>query len=162
MVGYSLRVPGFNALVVGLLLLQGAPARSSGLMTEKRTAEIVNSGSTNAPGYQISVDESGHVKYTPGKRRNAVGFQEPEHEIEAVIAPEMVKRFFADIDRAGPLSKLPAGHCMKSASFGTVTFVKMGGEQSPDISCPDSDPRIEALYKDAQAIRDAIKTAHSK
>jgi hypothetical protein len=157
MTGYRLRYALAIFLLAGFLALSGVKAASNEPMSQKRKAEIINSGSTNAAGYQIVVDESGHAKYIPGKGRH--GIASPDSEMEMEIPAEMVGKFFADIDRAGPLSKLPVGHCMKSASFGTMTFVKVGDDQSPDLSCTDQDPRMDALYKDVLAIHDLAKLA---
>lgn len=134
-------------------------AHSAGI-TQKRTAEIVNSGSTNFAGYRIVVHETGHVKYVPGKGRAAMGM--PDKETETDIPADLAKKFFADLQQAAPLSKLPVPHCMKSASFGTVTTVKMGGQQSPDLSCSSQDRRMNSLSDDVDAVTDALKSRHSR
>ncbi|MBV8117138.1 MAG: hypothetical protein JOZ01_04130 [Candidatus Eremiobacteraeota bacterium] len=42
---------------------------------------------------------------------------------------------FADVRAAMPLGDLKAGACAKSASFGSSTYVRYHGAQSPDLSC---------------------------
>ncbi|HYM00332.1 MAG TPA: hypothetical protein VEZ90_15365 [Blastocatellia bacterium] len=134
---------------------------SHSLPLQERTAEIVNSGSTNTAGYRILVKESGDVTFIPGKPRSRIGPPNPETDAErsVTIPPDLAKRFFDDIDHASPLSKLPVVHCMKSVSFGTLTFIKLGDERSPDVSCPGKDERLGALYHDAQEILEAVKKA---
>jgi hypothetical protein len=151
--------PG-RMLLIGVLTLIGVAAAMAYPQSRGRSAEIVNSGSTNTPGYRIVVQESGHVKYVPGKARRPTA--EQEAEIEADIPAKLTNQFFEDIDRAAPLAQLPVGRCAKSVSFGTATFVTVGDERSPDVSCPGDDSRMKALFTDAQAIRDAVKSAHSQ
>jgi hypothetical protein len=147
-------------LICALTLIGAAAAVTAYPQSQERSAEIVNSGSTNAAGYRIIVRESGHAKYIPGKTKRLSAQQETE--IEADIPARMTKKFFEDIDLAAPLAQLPVGRCAKSVSFGTSTFVKVGDEQTPDVSCPGEDSRMKALFTDAQAIRDAVKSSDSR
>ena len=128
--------------VLGAFLLQGAAT----------SAVIVNSGSTNAPGYRIEVERSGDSRYVPQPRTRgfAVGPSSPtSHKIPEALA----RRFFSDLETAGALSQLPIERCAKSASFGSSTFVEFGGERTPDISCPGArDPNTKALMRDVNEI----------
>ena len=45
---------------------------------------------------------------------------------------------------------------MKSASFGTATYLSIGGERSPDLECPGNDPE-RALKTDVDAIVTFLK-----
>jgi hypothetical protein len=106
-------------------------------------AAIVNSGSTNRPGYRIEVRESGEAQYR-ATRGGKTGHLK--------IPNELAQKFFADL-AAQPLANLPPRHCAKSASFGTVLTVEWGGEKSPDLNCGDGgDVRLRALIEDARAI----------
>ena len=148
-------------LLIGTLISFGVRGQSGAGTAHERTAEIVNSGSTNRAGYRIIIRESGWARYVPGKPRYANGPQggETDAEKEADISGTLTRKFFKDVDRASPLSQLPVVRCLKSASFGTTTSVISAGQRSPDVSCPDEDPRMEELYKDAEAIREAVRSA---
>ena len=69
---------------------------------------------------------------------------------------DQVKKLFADLNAAMPLTSLPVRHGMRSASFGTETFITYKGQQSPDLTFA-SDPRTVALKADIDAI---TKTLH--
>lgn len=49
----------------------------------------------------------------------------------------LVEGFYADLRAAKRLDSLPAVHCAKSASFGSVLTVAWGQDQTPDLSCGD-------------------------
>ncbi len=69
----------------------------------------------------------------------------------------LTTRFFRDIKAAMPLSQLPNRMaCVKSASFGTSTFIAFGGERLPDISCPHS-KKTEMLESDVDAIAKTLR-----
>lgn len=114
---------------------------------------IVNSGSTNSPGFRIVVERSGDAKYTPTRRAES-----PE-PVQRRVPAALVRRFYADLEAAKPLSALPAEHCAKSASFGTKLTVESGGDVTPDLSCPSPhDPRIRTLARDTNEIVKVFRT----
>ena len=109
-------------------------------------AVIVDSGSTNAPGFRIVVKPSGKAELTS---RNVT----KRSQVPEVLA----KRFYADLEALKPLSNIPARHCMKSASFGTTRTIQYGGQESPDLSCGGhGDARLEALIQDTNEIVSAL------
>lgn len=110
---------------------------------------IIDTGSTNSPGTNVRLDNSGPNATV--ERRGAAG-----QKIKLTEA--MCKQMMKDLKAAGPLNELPAKHCMKSVSFGTSLFIEYNGVRSPDLSCPQSDERVAALKKDAAAIMSAAKT----
>ena len=107
-------------------------------------AVILNTGSTNGPGYRIVLQRSGNAEYVHGPTRANV-------TIDAAIA----SRFFTDATHAMPLGRLRVLMCMKSASFGSQTFVWWRGQRTLDISCPGDD-YASRLYADVGAIVAAI------
>ncbi len=107
-------------------------------------AVIVNSGSTNVPGYTLRVRDDG---WTTLEQAGAT-----QHKR---VDEALATRFFADLRAAGPLGALPRARCMKSTSFGSVTTVAYRGARSPDLSCPGSSSAQTALGADANALRDA-------
>jgi hypothetical protein len=111
------------------------------MMAQTQTAVIVNSGSTNTRAYRIVVQPSGQAEYSGAKTQTSQ------------LPADLAKRFYADLEAARPLGSLAKPHCMKSASFGTVTKVQYQGEETPDLSCGDGgDAKLGALVKDVGEI----------
>jgi hypothetical protein len=111
-------------------------------------ATIVNSGSTNAVGWNIKIwsDGAGSVAKTGGEPR------------AFVLPGSATGRFFADA-KAARMAARSGGGCMKSASFGTRTFVQWHGWQSADLSCPASGPANRTLASDLDGIENAADIA---
>lgn len=121
-------------------------------------ANIVNSGSTNANGFRIAVDSSGAGEYTVTPRGHRKQDDAPP-PLRRTIPDALVRRFYKDLEAAQPLSQLPHRGCFKSASFGTTLKIEFGDQESPDLSCPEEDPRMQALRADAD---DVVKLFHTK
>ena len=130
------------------------PTASAGYLVPRTMAVILNSGSTNAIGYRIFVPLSGQARYIDGDGRG-----------NGKISAALTKKFFTDLKSAMPLEKLPIKQpCIKSVSFGTSTAIRLGGGQSPDISCPGN-AKTQLLFNDVTAIAQALKVrnvAHSQ
>ncbi len=118
------------------------------ILVPANVAVISNTGSTNTVCYRIYVSQSGQATYVDGDRQG-----------NGIISAALASKFFSDISAAQPLSQLPEKHCLKSVSFGTSTFVRLGGEESPDLSCPGN-AKAEALFNDAEAITQALKVTN--
>ncbi len=133
-----------NVLVLGaaglmfaaLPALAKAPQKAKPKAAPAETAVIENTGSTNTKGYQITVSSTGGATMD-GK--------------ELGLPMAMNKQFFHDLAAAMPLSSLPARHGMRSASFGTQTFITYKGQRSPDLTF-GGDARATALKADIDAI----------
>jgi hypothetical protein len=139
----SMQIPiqGLMMLVaVALATLLIVLANSSEAVVPGNTAVIINSGSTNMIGYRIYITPSGELSYVAG---NGQG--------QGKLSSGLKRRFFRDLAAAMPLSQLPVSSCIKSISFGTSTVVQLGGERSPDLSCPGN-AQAEALSHDLTAI----------
>jgi hypothetical protein len=116
------------------------------------SAVIANSGSTNSAGFRVVVKRSGEAEYGEVPRASG-GAARNKPVIRRQLPDALVRRFYSDLEAAGPLSALPVEHCPKSVSFGTRTTVESGGEETPDLSCPN--PRnvhAQALMRDANEI----------
>jgi len=107
-------------------------------------AVILNTGSTNGLGYRIVLQRSGNAEFVHGSTRAKVA-------VDAALA----SRFFNDATHAMPLSRVRILMCMKSASFGSMTFVWWRGQRTSDISCP-GDASASRLYADVGALVSAI------
>jgi hypothetical protein len=130
------------ALLIAAALATAAP--SAAPTVSSQTATIVTSPSTNTAGYRIVISPDGDADLT-----TAGGVA------HARLDPNLVKRLYADLARAGALDALPAGHCMKSASFGTSTWIGYRGANSPDVQCAQNEVE-RALAGDARAIVGAV------
>ena len=97
------------------------------------SAVIVNSGSTNTPGYRILVKTSGDAEYSVEPRRH--GPRNAATQMQRRILSALVQRFYSDLKAAMPFSALPHRGCMKSVSSGTTLRIEFDSEQTPDLSC---------------------------
>ena len=115
-------------------------------MVMTTTIVITNTGSTNTIGYRILIGANGEASYVSG---DGAG--------NATLPPGMLTKLKSDIEAAKPMSALPheAG-CVKPMSFGTSTFVALGGDRSPDLECPGNEAET-ALKDDVAAIVAVLK-----
>jgi hypothetical protein len=138
------------AFLAALAMIAAASAASAAtpvpyLPVPKGAAVILNTGSTNAAGYRIVLQRSGSTEYIWGAQRAT-----------ANIDPSIAAKFFSDATRGMPLAQLHVVMCMKSASFGSMTFVWWRGSRSRDLSCP-GEANAQHLYDDALAVANALK-----
>jgi len=138
------------AFLAAVAMIAAATAASAAapvpyLPVPRGAAVILNPGSTNGSGYRIVLQRSGSAEYVWGSRRAT-----------ATIDTTLASKFFEDATRGMPLSRLQVIACMKSASFGTMTFVWWRGSRSRDLSCP-GEPNAQHLYDDALAVAKALE-----
>ena len=134
------------AVTIGLLLA-ALPlyAKAAPKKAIEETVTIENSGSTNTSGYQIAVSTRGRAAFhETGEGRHA-----------CTLSKEVTAKLFTDLAAAMPLTALPVRHGMRSASFGTQTYLTYRGQRSPDLTFP-SGPRAIALHDDILAIEKAL------
>lgn len=110
-------------------------------------AVILDTGSTNTPGYRIVAQRDGAVEYVIGGTRNRT------HASGA-----QATALFDALKAGMPLSQLPTARCMKSASFGTAMFVYWNHQRSPDLTCP-SGSETNAVYSSVTKFVDALGIA---
>jgi hypothetical protein len=107
----------------------------------RNVAVILRTASTNTACERFLVAPSGQISFTIGNRTG-----------HGTLTTPLTKKFFEAISAAEPLSKLPIKlNCVKSASFGTSTFVSLDSEKSPDLSCPGN-AKAKQLFDDSNAI----------
>jgi len=138
------------------LLLAALPAAAKPKAAPVQTAEIDNTGSTNTLGYAIHVTSSGVAVYCIGAALS------PNTHLNSikVMPAAQAKKLFDDLDAAMPLTSLPVRHGMRSASFGTQTFITYKGQKSPDLTFA-SDPRTVALKADIDQITKALHVGNA-
>jgi hypothetical protein len=109
------------------------------------TIVIENSGSTNTIGFRVRISAEGRAAYVSGAGAG-----------EALLPHAVFHRLRRDVERGLPLAGLPVPPCMKSVSFGTKTYLVVGRDRSPDLSCPASG-KVQALEDDVAAVIGALK-----
>ena len=150
------QIPVFVAVFYLALVLSYArqtqdQSKESGAASSDQ-AIITDSGSTNTPGYQVTVHPSGSAEWSVSRRRNSLACPGQTEK----LSPDLTQRFFADLRSMMPLDKLPAGHCAKSVSFGTTLRVSYQGATSPDLTCPGNGAQTDNLLKDLSDINKAL------
>ncbi len=136
----------FTGLVfIALPLLAKSPK------TTLKMATIENTGSTNTRGYGLFVYSNGQVA-VGGLSRQDSSLPEPH---SPRISQLVASKFFHDLAAAMPLTKLTVRHGMRSASFGTSTYVTYKGQRSPDLTFGGDAP-ANALKADIDAITKAL------
>jgi hypothetical protein len=144
----------FVLLAVGLSQLEGAPPE------EPDTATIVNSVSTNRPGFRIVVDRAGVAEFTSAPRRSGA---QRAASTRQTLPHELVEAFYADLQAAKRLDSLPAVHCAKSVSFGSTVTVAFGQDQTPDLSCGDGGNAVmRDLIRDTTQIVSLMQNKDAK
>jgi hypothetical protein len=101
------------------------------------SATIITSDSTNRPGFRIVVGRSGVAEFTSAPRGSGAQPARPA-STRQTLPHALVEAFFADLQAAKQLDSLPAVHCAKSASFGSILTVAFGHDQTPDVNCGES------------------------
>lgn len=107
-------------------------------------AVILDTGSTNTPGYRIVVQRNGDVEYVIGGLRNTMHADAGQ-----------TTKLFGALTSGMPLSQLVSARCMKSASFGTAMFAYWNHQRSPDLTCPGDD-RAKAVYASVSTFVDTL------
>jgi hypothetical protein len=144
-----LAIVGFIA--AGTSHLLGAPEVGD-------SATIINSGSTNRPGFRIVVDRAGVAEFTSAPRRSGAQPARPT-STRQTLPHTLVEAFYADLQAAKRLDSLPAVHCAKSASFGSILTVAFGPDQTPDLSCGDGGNAVmRDLIRDTRQIVSLMQT----
>ena len=139
------RISTFLAfLSTGLIIVQGQGTNNS-------EAIITNTGSSEDPGYVITVSRSGDATYKWRSDNN--DFQEIAAQtaisksLRAKIPMPIVNKLFADLDTVSSVSNLPDEHPDHSDALETVTYITYRGQTSPDLSNSDNTTK-SALYDD--------------
>jgi hypothetical protein len=120
---------------------------------------IAVSASTNTPAYRVEVSADGHAHWDAQKLQGrGINVCNKEHG-DVDLDKTLVKTLFADVAAASPLAQLKFDTCAKPASFRTSTRLEHGADVASDIepSCQQSDPRAQALDRDASAVLGIIR-----
>ena len=134
------------------LLPSALPAGAKPQTPAVRTAVIENTGSTNTRGYRITVSAAGAADWIATERRGGVVTGKAQ---QATLSAPLAKRLFHDLDAARPLAGLKVNHGVRSASFGTQTFVTYKNQRTPDLTF-GGDAHATALKADVGAITQAL------
>ena len=127
---------------LAVALVVGSCATALGAFS-RDGATIENSGSTNTAPYTLKVWSNGSAALVPRAGASRA----------FAVPMNVTARFFRDV-QAARSNPGTAGHCMKSASFGTSTYVLWHGWRSFDLSCLPRGAQF-ALAADVRAIQSA-------
>ncbi|MGC8486470.1 MAG: hypothetical protein ACP5O6_12695 [Candidatus Baltobacteraceae bacterium] len=120
-----------RSVVASLALLSLAPLALAAAPCRLDGARIIDTGSTNVPGFTIAVRSDGTGWWRPSTRMG-----QPEAAKHTfTIAQGIARRFLTAMER-GRAQNVRGVPCMKSASFGHSIFAIWHGWRSPDITCP--------------------------
>ena len=108
-------------------------------------AVMLVTSSTNTVGFRIVVQRNGTAEYVRGDDRAT-----------AHLSAATTKELFSDLESGMPLSELASQRCMKSASFGTSTFVYWRHQRSPDVSCA-GDAKGAAIAAEVKRVAGELK-----
>lgn len=134
-----------------LLLLVSCGQAEQGVPTQPPSMFLVihNSGSTNFPGFTITVNTDGSGTLIYEKCRSALTrpqCQKPNKTFP--LRTFQINTIRQLLTQIGTIQNIPNHTCTKSASFGSVTKIKYNGQESGDISCTNStDPRTYQQLK---------------
>ena len=131
-----------NSWLLVLVLVSAAAVSAA---TSDDGAVITNSGSTNTRGYAIKVWSNGNAQITMKGSAATREFR---------IDDDLATRLFTDV-KAARSNPGTAGHCMKSASFGTTTGITWHDYSSYDLQCPPLTSEVAALAQDVKLVETA-------
>ncbi|MDQ2800873.1 MAG: hypothetical protein M3Y13_14675, partial [Armatimonadota bacterium] len=135
------------AFGVGGLFFTALPLLAKSPKTALTMAKIENTGSTNTLGYAILVQSDGRTwngvvhlspPYLSPADTNVATLKADNVPVSTAtvgrLSPVITRKFFHDLAAAMPLTSLTVRHGMRSASFGTRTYVSYKGQRSPDLT----------------------------
>jgi hypothetical protein len=104
--------------------------------------------STNFPAYRIMIKRNGDASYDSGPDRSGDGGGEQHAK-----APDaLTTKIFQELDKSWPFTANPQ-HVMKSASFGTYSYISYKGSHSADLDAlVHQDGGARALRADFQEV----------
>lgn len=128
-------------------------------------AEIVETESTNYPGFDVLVYGDGSAVQTtiPSRGCRYSGSDADVCQSSSTDYPPgtpIVMQFIADLQAVGDVSGIQSSWCGKSTSFGTYTRVSANGNTSNDLQCMENPtPAQCALYADCIALTGGPSTS---
>ena len=92
-----------RSLAIFSLMAVGISRGQEAVPAEPDAVTIIDSGSTNRPGFRIVVDRSGNAELTSMPRRSRLP-QEQTKPIRKMLPRDVIERFHADLDAAKHLA----------------------------------------------------------
>jgi hypothetical protein len=126
-------------------------------------ATIIQSPSTNTPGFKIVIHEDGSATEEVSQFRGPSNAQSQTRQYPpGSIDTNTLHRLLTTI---GDVSKIPTGFCPKSVSFGTRTQIAYNGKVSGDLQCvraqaSETDPSLlHASQELSKFVQNIVKQA---
>jgi hypothetical protein len=127
-----------------------APSSNKKPKAERTLATIIQSGSTNTRPYKVTIRRDGSATIELGGS-NAPALREvPAGTVDAKTLRQLLREVH-------DVTKIPAGRCAKSVSFGTSTEIAYAGKTSGDLQCIRADTSAEADTSKLQAGQELSK-----
>ena len=157
----SLLIFGVTGLFLAALPVAAQQAhKTKSKARGSETATIVNTASTNTTGYQIILSRTAMSFMTFTRRGEIVSVGHSNAQGKTVIRA-LAAHLFQDLTAAMPFSRLPARKGMRSASFGSETYIMYQGQRSPDLTLPGNE-KARALLDDTLVIAKALNLGGSR
>ncbi|CAF1345351.1 unnamed protein product [Rotaria magnacalcarata] len=127
---------------------------------------MVNSSSTNTPGYRVEIEHNGDVHYYIAPQRvgtislNGVGQQSSSNSGTngaAKLSGKTTKDLYHHIKQCEPFNKLTIETCAKSVSFGLSLKLTYNGQTTPDLTYPTNNTHLANLAKVANSVISELK-----
>jgi hypothetical protein len=125
-------------------------------------ATILQSGSTNARGYVITIYHDGSATAVLDAAGNAMR-SSPTQLLQFPADTIDASRLQALLEQIGDVSTIPTGSCPKSVSFGTRTQISYKAKTSGDLQCiragasGTQEPLLRTSEELGQFVRDTLK-----
>ena len=136
------------------------PAQVAAQNSQLRSAvaTILQSGSTNARGYGVTIYDDGSATAVLNAAESALQ-SSPARTQQFPAGTIDAGRLQALLTQIGDVSTIPAGRCAKSVSFGTRTQISYQAKISGDLQCirgPAQGPLLRTAEELSQLVRDIL------
>jgi len=121
-----------------------APSSNKKPKAARTLATIIQSGSTNTRPYKVRIRRDGSATIELGGSNAPPSKELPANTVDA-------KRLRQLLREVRDVTKIPAGRCAKSVSFGTSTQISYAGKTSGDLQCVRTAASAEADNSNLQA-----------
>jgi len=114
-----------------------APSSNKEPKAGRTLATIIQSGSTNTRPYRVTIRKDGSATVELGGSNAPPSKELPAGTVDAKTLRQLLRAVH-------DVTKIPAGRCAKSASFGTSTQIAYAGKTSGDLQCIQAGTSAEA------------------
>ncbi len=117
------------------------------ITARKLPIRIVNSGSTNRPGYTILIESNHQVHYYVDPPKVPPNNGKNGTTGKATLSDKTIKNLYNYVKKCKPFKKLTVETCPKSVSFGYSLKLTYKGQTTPDLTCTTKNTHLTDLAK---------------